>query len=90
MSSSARNAPATTRIDVFTNADGEHVAVLVNGNRTESLLFTSRSMDPENRAVWLDGQRLYDVDLHWNSIYQFTVPTETGVAAPSNRLKPSA
>lgn len=82
--------PAATRIEVFTNADGDHLAVRVNGRATEGSLFTSKSMDPDNRAVWLDGQRVYDVELHWNGTYQFTVPAESQVDAPASRTNPSA
>ena len=83
------NLSAATRLEVFTNADGDHLAVLVNGHPSEGSLVTSRSMDPDTRAVWLDGERLYDVDLHWNGVYQFTVPADSDVASASGRLKPT-
>ena len=62
------------RIDVYTDADGDHVQLLIDGVASSSHLFTSRSMDPAHPAVWLDGQRVYGVDVHWNGTYQFGVP----------------
>jgi hypothetical protein len=62
------------RIDVYTDADGDHVELLIDGVRSPSRLFTSRSLDPANPAVWLDGSRVFGVDLHWNGVYQFHVP----------------
>jgi hypothetical protein len=63
------------RIDVLTNADGDHVGLLIDGTASSSRLFTSRSLDPAHPAVWLDGQRVYGVDLHWNGAYQFSIPS---------------
>jgi hypothetical protein len=63
-----------TRIDVLTNADGDHVQLLIDGMTSPQRLFTSRSLDPAHPAVWLDGQRVYGVDLHWNGVLQFSIP----------------
>jgi hypothetical protein len=69
------------RIDVLTNADGDHVQLLIDGAASRQRLFTSRSLDPAHPAVWLDGQRMYGVDLHWNGVHQFSVP-ESEVTSP--------
>jgi hypothetical protein len=66
------------RIDVLTNADGDHVELLLDGIASSRRLFTSRSLDPAHPAVWLDGQRVYGVDLHWNGAYQFSIPDLVG------------
>ena len=70
------------RIDVYTDADGEHVRLLIDGVASSSHLFTSRSMDPAHPAVWLDGRRVYGVDVHWNGTYQFGVPESAEVNRP--------
>jgi hypothetical protein len=63
-----------TRIDLYTDANGDHIQVLIDGVTSSSLVFTSRSMDPAHPAVWLDGRRVYGVELHWNGTHQFSVP----------------
>jgi hypothetical protein len=70
------------RIDVYTNADGDHVRLLIDGVASSSRLFTSRSMDPANPAVWLDGRRVYGVEVHWNGTYQFGVPEAAEAVSP--------
>jgi hypothetical protein len=71
-----------TRIDVFTDANGDHVQLTLDGVPSASRLFTSRSLDPAHPAVWLDGRRVYGVDLHWNGAYQFSVPE------PAKEIRP--
>ena len=73
-----------TRVEVFTDADGDHVGLLIDGVTAAGSLFTSRSLDPKNPAVWLDGRRLYGVDLYWNTVYQFSVPQETFAGRPTS------
>jgi hypothetical protein len=67
------------RIDVYTDAYGDHVRLLVDGEASSSHLFTSRSLDPAHAAVWLDGRRVYGVDLFWNGTFQFAVPESAEV-----------
>ena len=73
-----------TRVELFTDADGDHVGLLIDGVSTAGSLFVSRSLDPSNPAVWLDGRRLYGVDLYWNTVYQFSVPQETFAGRPTS------
>ena len=78
----AGEGPAIHRIDVYTDAEGDHLRVLIDGVASSSRVFTSRSMDPAHPAVWLDGRRVYGVDLHWNGTYQFRVPESVDVPRP--------
>jgi hypothetical protein len=71
-----------SRIDVYTDVNGDHVQLLLDGVPTSSRLFTSRSLDPAHPAVWLDGRRVYGVSLHWNGAYQFSIPEEAVESLP--------
>jgi hypothetical protein len=61
------------RIDVFTDDDGVHQRMLVDGLPSPARIFISRSLDPAHPAIWLDGKRKHDVEFYWNGTFQFMV-----------------
>ena len=80
---SPTEALACARIEVFANADGDHIGLVIDGLANAGSLFISRSLDPKHPAVWLDGKRQYGVGVYWNGVYQFSVPEQVPTDSPT-------